>query len=79
MDSIGNTLILLLLGFMLGRLHGLWLDRMNDEYFKRRESSTGTAEQDCGHICGYQEPYGFVPEADCPVHDTAETDEQEAG
>lgn len=19
--------------------------------------------------CGYQEPYGFVPEADCPVHD----------
>ncbi len=24
----------------------------------------------CG--CGWQEPYGFVPEADCPEHDTAE-------
>ncbi len=24
----------------------------------------------CGHIgCGYMEPYGFVPEAGCPVHD----------
>jgi phage N-6-adenine-methyltransferase len=24
---------------------------------------------DCGNVCGYTEPYGFVPEADCPVHD----------
>lgn len=24
----------------------------------------------CG--CGWQEPYGFVPEADCPLHDNAE-------
>jgi len=24
---------------------------------------------DCGYECGYVEPYGFVPEADCPVHD----------
>jgi len=25
---------------------------------------------DCLHGgCGYVEPYGFVPEADCPVHD----------
>lgn len=23
----------------------------------------------CGYSCGYQEPYGFVPEAGCPVHD----------
>lgn len=23
----------------------------------------------CGRACGFQEPYGFVPEADCPVHD----------
>ncbi len=22
--------------------------------------------------CGWQEPYGFVPEADCPEHDNAE-------
>lgn len=27
--------------------------------------------QECGNACGYQEPYGFVPEADCPVHDRA--------
>lgn len=24
---------------------------------------------DCGHCCQYEKPYGFVPEADCPVHD----------
>lgn len=25
---------------------------------------------DCGHGgCGYMEPYGFVPEAGCPIHD----------
>ena len=24
---------------------------------------------DCGRICGYQIPYGWVPEADCPIHD----------
>ena len=25
---------------------------------------------DCGYVgCGYVEPYGFVPEAGCPVHD----------
>jgi len=24
---------------------------------------------DCGCACGYTEPYGFVPEADCPIHD----------
>jgi len=23
----------------------------------------------CGRACGYQEPYGFVPEDGCPVHD----------
>lgn len=27
---------------------------------------------DCGHHCNYQLPYGFVPEADCPVHDVIE-------
>lgn len=26
---------------------------------------------DCGNECGFVEPYGFVPEADCPVHDVA--------
>jgi hypothetical protein len=23
----------------------------------------------CGHACGFAYPYGFVPEAGCPVHD----------
>jgi len=23
----------------------------------------------CGLACGYVEPYGFVPEAECPIHD----------
>ena len=26
-------------------------------------------DQSCPCDCGYQEPYGFVPEADCPIHD----------
>ena len=33
----------------------------------RRERA---ALRDC--FCGWQEPYGFVPEADCPLHDNAE-------
>ena len=24
---------------------------------------------DCGYICDWVYPYGFVPEAECPVHD----------
>jgi hypothetical protein len=24
---------------------------------------------ECGHECGYEEPYGFVREAGCPIHD----------
>jgi hypothetical protein len=23
----------------------------------------------CGHGCGYQEPYDFVVECGCPIHD----------
>ena len=23
----------------------------------------------CGCACGHVEPYGFVPEAECPIHD----------
>ncbi len=26
----------------------------------------------CGHACDWVEPYGFVPEADCPEHDKTE-------
>ena len=32
---------------------------------RMRHAITG----DCGCICGYAEPYGFVPEAGCPIHD----------
>lgn len=31
-----------------------------------------TPQAVCGGECGYQEPYGFVPMADCPVHDPAQ-------
>ena len=24
---------------------------------------------DCNYACGVEKPYGFVPEADCPIHD----------
>jgi len=24
---------------------------------------------DCGMACGHVEPYGFVPEVGCPIHD----------
>ena len=27
---------------------------------------------DCGCACGWVYPYGFVPEAGCPIHDMAE-------
>ena len=27
---------------------------------------------DCDRECRYTEPYGWVPEADCPVHDAGE-------
>lgn len=23
----------------------------------------------CGYACGYFEPFGFVPECGCPIHD----------
>ena len=27
------------------------------------------ATGNCGCACGYAHPYGFVPEAECPIHD----------
>ena len=30
---------------------------------------------DCGHECHWVEPYGWVPEADCPIHDHYPVDE----
>lgn len=38
------------------------------------DTARGKADDDCGHICGHQEPYGFVPEDGCPIHDTARGD-----
>ena len=29
-------------------------------------------EVDCGNACGVQDPYGWVPEAGCPIHDADE-------
>ena len=28
---------------------------------------------ECGWACGYMQPFGFVPEDGCPVHDPPET------
>lgn len=28
---------------------------------------------DCGCVCGYTQPYGFVPEAECPIHDVPDS------
>jgi len=30
----------------------------------------------CGYECDYQSPYGFVPEAGCPIHDTPQSKEE---
>lgn len=27
------------------------------------------AEQECDHECAWVKPYGWVPEAGCPIHD----------
>ena len=27
---------------------------------------------DCGLDCGWYEPFGFVPEAECPIHDRSQ-------
>lgn len=34
-------------------------------------------DYDCGYACGVVEPYGFVPEAGCPVHDNLIADDAE--
>jgi len=50
----------------------LWSIRMTaDEYLDMVSTVGGLTKRaaDCGYACGYQEPYGFVPEAGCPVHD----------
>ena len=39
-----------------------------DKNIKAQVKLLGNIEN-CGYVCGYQYPYGFVPEAGCPVHD----------
>ena len=32
---------------------------------------------DCGYLgCGYEPPYGFVPECGCPIHDVPQGKER---
>jgi hypothetical protein len=38
---------------------------MNDFFVRLKYAFTG----DCGNACGMDSRYGFVPEADCAVHD----------
>lgn len=36
------------------------------------EDLAAQSQVDCGNDCHYQEPYGFVPMAGCPIHDKPE-------
>lgn len=42
-------------------------------FYKKEEQSEQIVKilllVDCGFECGHTEPYGFVPEAGCPIHD----------
>jgi len=39
------------------------------QFFDIPHSIARMVEGDCDRACGWQDPYGFVPEAGCPVHD----------
>lgn len=58
------------------QLKALHLARDNKQVVGEKHDNYITLEQleqiliaACAHGCGRQEPYGFVPEAGCPVHD----------
>ena len=40
--------------------------------FMRQHELKPLKEKKCEYACGYKYPYGFVPEAGCPVHDRDE-------
>lgn len=42
----------------------------DNKYFVTIEQLENILKDACPYSCGFQEPYGFVPEADCPVHDS---------
>jgi hypothetical protein len=45
----------------------VWTARECD-FMRATDPSLG----ECGFACDWTPPYGFVPEADCPVHDREE-------
>lgn len=55
---------------------GMQVEGYNSAHFTTDDLKALVAELEkyqtpCTGICGYQAPYGFVPEADCPIHDKA--------
>lgn len=46
-------------------------DAMAEELARIADPTQDVCE--AGYACGFQAPYGFVPEADCPVHDAPKT------
>lgn len=42
-----------------------WWSRWRAMWYRLRYVLTG----DCGHACGWAQPFGWVPEDGCPVHD----------
>lgn len=49
---------------ILAKYHNELLEAQR-EHFKRLKAPIF----DCGHACEYVKPYGWVPEAGCPIHD----------
>ena len=45
------------------RFHAVWF------FWKLWVRLRYALTSNCGCACGYVEPYGFVPEAECPIHD----------
>lgn len=45
-------------------------DAMAEEIVTQHDLTDEVSE--CGFACAFVEPYGWVPEADCPIHDVPE-------
>ncbi len=54
------------------------IEEFNDNYitlsariliFIKNLTTKNDINKECNNTCGYEQPYGFVPEADCPIHD----------
>lgn len=46
--------------------HPIWVEGQAQMHHDR---IVNVANTPCAYFCGWAEPYGFVPEADCPMHD----------